>query len=78
MKSLLPPRFLLRRHDEEASDLAHGVPGLARYRWEGRFGPMLIEVRGETVYVNGEAVEPAVGIAPAAGPHSTTPLGEER
>ena len=31
----------------------------SRYVWEGRFGSMLIEVRGGRTYVNGEFVEPA-------------------
>jgi len=28
------------------------------YLWEGRFGAMLIEVKGGVVYVNGQRVEP--------------------
>jgi hypothetical protein len=29
-----------------------------RWVWQGRFGPMLIEVIGEQVFVNGQRVEP--------------------
>ncbi len=28
------------------------------YIWNGKFGTMVIEVRGEDVYVNGQRVEP--------------------
>lgn len=36
--------------------------------WHGRFGPMWIEVRGDAVFVNGQAVEPHPRVASAAGP----------
>lgn len=29
-----------------------------RWVWESRFGPIVIEVRGDEVYVNGDRVEP--------------------
>lgn len=33
--------------------------GVLRYVWESKFGPMLIEVIGDEVFVNGEVVERA-------------------
>ena len=33
--------------------------GVLRYVWESKFGPMLIEVVGGAIFVNGKAVEPA-------------------
>ena len=30
-----------------------------QFSWQSRFGTMLIEVRGDAVYVNGQCVEPA-------------------
>ena len=33
--------------------------GVLRYVWESKFGPMLIEVVGDEIFVNGMAVEPA-------------------
>ena len=41
------------------SDLPLAAEGVQRYVWEGRFGPMLIEVREGRVFVNGVLVEPA-------------------
>ncbi|MBX3604902.1 MAG: hypothetical protein KF788_06510 [Piscinibacter sp.] len=32
----------------------------ARWVWHGRFGTIVIEVRGEDVFVNGDRVEPHV------------------
>jgi hypothetical protein len=40
----------------QADQFAAGV--LLREVWESRFGAMLIEVKGERAYVNGQAVEP--------------------
>jgi hypothetical protein len=42
---------------EPALDLA--TAGVLRLVWESRFGPILIEVRDGSVYVNGQRVEPA-------------------
>jgi len=33
--------------------------GVQRYVWEGKFGAILVETRGDRVYVNGQEVEPA-------------------
>lgn len=32
--------------------------GVRRWAWQGRWGPMLIEVIGDEVFVNGQRVEP--------------------
>lgn len=37
-----------------------------RHVWHSRFGSMLIEVKGDTVFVNGQPVEPHVAAGPAA------------
>lgn len=47
-------------HDAPAAqaDLSLAADGVQRFVWEGRWGAMLIEVRGEVVLVNGQPVEP--------------------
>lgn len=44
--------------DTAQTTLPLASEGVARYVWEGRFGPMLIEVRDGCAFVNGEPVEP--------------------
>lgn len=65
---LLPDR-LLPRCDPATEPAAQAAlplasPGVQRWVWEGRYGPMLIEVAGEDVFVNGQRVPPH---APRAG-----------
>ncbi|NUZ06614.1 hypothetical protein [Piscinibacter koreensis] len=61
MNAPLLPEIFARAEDEPQADLPLAAEGVLRYVWEGRFGPMLIEVRDGRAYVNGQAVEPAVG-----------------
>jgi hypothetical protein len=55
----LRPEVLLRADDRPQAPLPLATEGVQRYVWEGRFGPMLVEVVGDTIYVNGQRVEPA-------------------
>ena len=38
---------------------AVGPPAVQQFSWLSRFGPMLIEVRVDAIYVNGQRVEQA-------------------
>ena len=61
------PDVLVRLTATPQLDLPLAADGVLRYVWESRFGPMLIEVRGGQVLVNGAVVEPALGSASADG-----------
>ena len=62
MNAPLLPEILVRRELSMQADLLLASEGVLRYLWEGRFGPMLIEVRDGLAFVNGQAVEPAEGV----------------
>jgi hypothetical protein len=49
---------LLRRDDDAQAPLALATSGVQRYVWESRFGEILIEVVGDSAFVNGQRVEP--------------------
>ncbi len=56
------PEVLLRRAKAEVvlePELNLATEGVLRYVWESRFGPILIEVIGDEVFVNQERVDPA-------------------
>ena len=55
----LAPEVLLRADDTQAA-LPLASEGVSRWVWESRYGPILIEVIGDRVFVNGELVEPHV------------------
>jgi hypothetical protein len=59
MNAPLLPEVLVRRSASSQADLPLAAEGVLRYLWEGRFGPMLIEVRDGQAFVNGQAVERA-------------------
>ena len=59
MNAPLLREVLIRRGDSSQADLPLAAEGVLRYLWEGKFGPMLVEVIDGKAYVNGEAVEPA-------------------
>lgn len=52
--------------EQHVGGLAAGLPpqlplaadGVLRWVWQGRYGPMLIEVAGQQVLVNGQPVQP--------------------
>jgi hypothetical protein len=50
------PEILLGDHDREQLPLSLATDGVLRYVWQSAFGPMLIEVRDGTAFVNGEPV----------------------
>jgi hypothetical protein len=60
MNGPLPPALLRAGgpSDAPAAD-APGVPGAQHLVWHSRFGTIEIKVVGQTVFVNGEAVQPA-------------------
>ena len=63
MNAPLLPEKLLPRCEPSAepspqATLALATPGVQRWVWESRYGPMLLEVAGEQVFVNGQRVEP--------------------
>ena len=59
MNAPLLPEVLARRDAGPQADLPLASEGVLRYVWEGRFGSILIEVKGNRAYVNGQPVEPA-------------------
>lgn len=59
MNAPINTEVLLRPPGSQQSELPLGAEGFLRYVWEGRFGTMLIEVKGGQVYVNGGLVERA-------------------
>lgn len=71
MNAPLLPQVLLRPAAPPQQDLALDTEGVLRYVWQHRFGSMLIEVRGERVFVNGQPVLPADACSPAAAPASS-------
>lgn len=51
---------LLRRdHADGTPELNLATEGVLHYVWESSFGPILIEVIGDAIYVNREKVDPA-------------------
>lgn len=56
MNAPLYPEVLLRSSDDQQPPLPLSTDGVARWVWESRFGSMLIEVLGDTVFVNGQRV----------------------
>jgi len=66
MNAPLLPEVLLGIHSSDEPQLPLASEGVQRYVWEGRFGAMLIEVKGSAVFVNGQQVEPHVAADPSA------------
>ena len=50
------PEILLGEQDPGQLPLSLATDGVLRYVWQSAFGPILIEVREGTAYVNGEPV----------------------
>jgi len=63
MNAPLLPEVLLGIDSSQEPQLPLASEGVQRYVWEGRFGPMLIEVKDGAVFVNGQPVEPHVTAA---------------
>ena len=59
MNAPILPEVLARRDGGPQADLPFASEGVLRYVWESRFGSILIEVKGNRAYVNGQPVEPA-------------------
>lgn len=68
MNAPLLLEVLARRDTGLQVDLSLAAEGMLRYVWEGKFGPMLIEVRDGRAYVNGQVVEAAESTSAPAPP----------
>jgi hypothetical protein len=66
MNAPLMTEVLLGVDSPQEPQLPFASEGVQRYVWEGRFGPMLIEVKDGAVFVNGQHVERHVADAVAA------------
>jgi hypothetical protein len=62
MNAALLPEVLLGIDSSQEPQLPLASEGVQRYVWKGRFGPILIEVKGGAVFVNGQEVEPHVAL----------------
>jgi hypothetical protein len=63
MNAAVSTEVLLRRRDDGQAALPLVAPGVQRWVWESRYGPMLIEVIRDQIFVNGQLVEPHVNEA---------------
>lgn len=59
MNAPLRSDVLTRLDPTPQYDLQLAAKGVQRYVWESRYGPMLIEVRDDQVFVNGARIESA-------------------
>lgn len=59
MNARVLPEVLLGRDEPAQAPLPLGAEGVQRWVWQGAYGAMLIEVIDGTIFVNGQAVEPA-------------------
>jgi len=60
MNAMLSPEVLLRHADDHQRPLPLAGDAVLRWVWESKFGPIVIEVVGNDVFVNGQRVEPHV------------------
>ena len=56
MNAMLSPEVLLRQTDVHQTALPLATEDVSQWVWESKFGPMLIEVVGNDVFVNGDRV----------------------
>jgi hypothetical protein len=56
MNAPLLPEVLIAPHPVDQPSLALATEGVQRYVWQSAFGPMLIEVRDDSAFVNGKRV----------------------
>ena len=61
---MAPPVFaeVLLRQPGAPAELSLASEGVQRYLWESRFGPILIEVTADGMFVNGGRVEPCAAL----------------
>ena len=52
------PEVVAGEPTDDHPRLPLATEGIQSWVWQGRFGPILIEVIGDKPYVNGERVEP--------------------
>jgi hypothetical protein len=65
MNAPLMPEILMGAQSADQAALAFASEGVQRYVWQSAFGPMLIEVRDGTAFVNGERVLPMAALREA-------------
>lgn len=58
MNALLLPEVLMGAQPTDQPALPLAAEGVQRYVWQSAFGPMLIEVRDGSAFVNGQRVTP--------------------
>lgn len=63
------PEVLLRRPGTP-QELPLASEGVQRYLWESRFGPILIEVTQDGMFVNGDRVEPCAPLPMVGDRHA--------
>ena len=61
MNAPLPPQLLQRSPDDSPAASPPANACVLRHVWQSRWGTMLIEVRGDDIFVNGHVVERHVG-----------------
>jgi hypothetical protein len=52
---------------DRAAASPHAGAEVQRHLWDSRYGPVLIEVAGGAIFVNGQRVEPLRSLPPATG-----------
>jgi len=59
MNAMLSPEVLLRHADDPQLTLPQPLASdaVSRWFWESKFGPIVIEVVGNDVFVNGDRVQ---------------------
>lgn len=60
MNAPFVPEVVLRVVGDNQALLPLASEGIRRWVWESRYGPILIEVIANKVFVNGQRVEPHV------------------
>jgi hypothetical protein len=58
MNAPLLPEVLLRSVEQPQTDLPLATEGVLRSVWQSRYGSILIEVIDDTIFVNGQRVDP--------------------
>ncbi len=70
MNAAVSAEVLLRRAEDGQAALPLAAPGVQRWVWESRYGPMLIEVIRDQIFVNGQRVELHTEVQAAPAPQA--------
>ena len=66
MNAPLLPEILMGPQPADQTALPLAAEGVQRYVWQSAFGPMLIEVRDDATFVNGQRVTAIADLRDAA------------